>query len=55
MTTDMMSTGFHAVENAEIKYGDNVVFIGIGPVSLMAVAGAYPHPTQRYYFKCKFP
>ncbi len=40
MTTDMMSTGFHAVENAEIKYGDNVVVIGIGPVGLMAVAGA---------------
>ena len=39
MTTDMMSTGFHAVENAEIKYGDNVVVIGIGPVGLMAVAG----------------
>lgn len=34
MTTDMMSTGFHAVENAEIKYGDNVVFIGTGPVVL---------------------
>ncbi|MBR3734283.1 MAG: zinc-binding dehydrogenase [Lachnospiraceae bacterium] len=40
MTTDMMSTGFHAVENAEIKYGDNVVVFGIGPVGLMAVAGA---------------
>lgn len=40
MTTDMMSTGFHAVENAEIKYGDNVVIFGIGPVGLMAVAGA---------------
>ena len=40
MTTDMMSTGFHAVENAEIQYGDNVVVFGIGPVGLMAVAGA---------------
>ena len=40
MTTDMMSTGFHAVENAEIHYGDNVVVFGIGPVGLMAVAGA---------------
>ena len=39
MTTDMMSTGFHAVENAEIKYGDNVVVFGIGPVGLMCVAG----------------
>ena len=39
MTTDMMSTGFHAVENAEVKFGDNVVVFGIGPVGLMAVAG----------------
>ena len=39
MTTDMMSTGFHAVENAEIRYGDNVVVFGIGPVGLMSVAG----------------
>lgn len=40
MTTDMMSTGFHAVENAEIHYGDNVVIFGIGPVGLMSVAGS---------------
>ena len=40
MTVDMMSTGFHAVELAEIGYGDTVVVIGIGPVGLMAVAGA---------------
>ena len=39
MTTDMMSTGFHAVENADIHYGDNVVVFGIGPVGLMSVAG----------------
>ena len=40
MTTDMMSTAFHGVENAEIKYGDTVVVYGIGPVGLMAIAGA---------------
>ncbi len=40
MTTDMMSTGFHAVENAEVCYGDSVVVFGIGPVGLMAVAGS---------------
>ena len=40
MTVDMMSTGFHAVELAEVGYGDTVVVIGIGPVGLMAVAGA---------------
>ncbi|MDO5725988.1 MAG: zinc-binding dehydrogenase [Tissierellia bacterium] len=40
MTVDMMSTGFYSIENAEVKFGDNVVVIGIGPVGLMAVAGA---------------
>ncbi|MDY3006124.1 zinc-binding dehydrogenase [Anaerococcus porci] len=40
MTCDMMSTGFYGVENARVKFGDNVVVIGIGPVGLMAVAGA---------------
>ncbi|MDR3270133.1 MAG: zinc-binding dehydrogenase [Peptococcaceae bacterium] len=40
MTVDMMSTGFHGVEMAEIGFGDTVVVIGIGPVGLMAVAGA---------------
>jgi threonine dehydrogenase-like Zn-dependent dehydrogenase len=40
MTVDMMSTGFHAVELAEVGYGETVVVIGIGPVGLMAVAGA---------------
>ena len=40
MTTDMMSTGFHAVENAEVCFGDSVVVFGIGPVGLMAVAGS---------------
>lgn len=40
MTVDMMSTGFHAVENANVSFGDTVVVIGIGPVGLMAVAGA---------------
>jgi len=39
MTVDMMSTGFHGVELAEVEFGDTVVVIGIGPVGLMAVAG----------------
>lgn len=39
MTVDMMSTGFHGVENANVQFGDTVVVIGIGPVGLMAVAG----------------
>ncbi|MGI6588411.1 MAG: NAD(P)-dependent alcohol dehydrogenase [Peptococcia bacterium] len=40
MITDMVTTGFHGAENAEIQYGDTVVVVGIGPVGLMAVAGA---------------
>lgn len=40
MTVDMMSTGLHAAENANVHFGDTVVVIGIGPVGLMAVAGA---------------
>lgn len=40
MIVDMMTTGFHGVELAEIGFGENVVVIGIGPVGLMAVAGS---------------
>lgn len=47
MTVDMMSTGLHGVENANIRFGDTVVVIGIGPVGLMAVAGAKLHGAGR--------
>ena len=40
MISDMVPTGFHGVELADVKFGDNVCVIGIGPVGLMAVAGA---------------
>jgi threonine dehydrogenase-like Zn-dependent dehydrogenase len=40
MLSDMMTTGFHASELAGVKFGDDVLVIGIGPVGLMAVAGA---------------
>lgn len=40
MTTDMMSTGIYGAEMAGIQVGDSVVVFGIGPVGLMAVAGA---------------
>lgn len=40
MTVDMMSTGFHAADNADIMYGDSVVVFGIGPIGLMSIAGA---------------
>lgn len=40
MISDMVPTGFHGIELADIQFGDSVVVIGIGPVGLMAVAGA---------------
>ncbi len=40
MVVDMMTTGFYGVELADVKFGDTVVVFGIGPVGLMAVAGA---------------
>ena len=38
MLSDMVPTGFHGAELADIQFGDNVAVIGIGPVGLMAVA-----------------
>lgn len=40
MLCDMMPTGFHAAELAEVTFGDNVCVIGIGPVGLCAVGAA---------------
>lgn len=40
MLSDMVPTGFHGVELADIQFGDSVCVVGIGPVGLMAVAGA---------------
>ncbi|MGL5513003.1 MAG: NAD(P)-dependent alcohol dehydrogenase [Sporomusa sp.] len=40
MLSDMVSTGFHGVELADVQFGDTVLVIGIGPVGLMAVAAA---------------
>ncbi len=40
MLSDMVPTGFHGAELADIQYGDSVLVIGIGPVGLMSVAGA---------------
>jgi isopropanol dehydrogenase (NADP+) len=39
-TCDMMSTGFMAAEHAAIPIGGTVAIFGLGPVGLMAVAGA---------------
>ena len=40
MLCDMVPTGFHGAELANVQFGDTVCVIGIGPVGLMAVAGA---------------
>ncbi len=38
MLADMVPTGFHGVELADVQFGDNVAVIGVGPVGLMSVA-----------------
>lgn len=40
MLSDMVPTGFHGVELADVQFGDSVLVIGIGPVGLMSVAAA---------------
>lgn len=40
MLSDMVPTGFHGVELADVQFGDEVLVVGIGPVGLMSVAGA---------------
>lgn len=40
MLSDMVPTGFHGVELADVQFGDSVLVVGIGPVGLMSVAGA---------------
>ena len=40
MLSDMVPTGLHGAELADVQYGDKVVVIGIGPVGLMCVAGS---------------
>jgi len=38
--TDMVTTGIHAAELADVKIGDTVCVIGIGPVGLNSVVGS---------------
>ena len=40
MAADMLNTGLYGAELAEVQPGDCVVVMGIGPVGLMAIAGA---------------
>lgn len=49
MTLDMVNTGFHGVELAGVEFGDTVAVIGIGPVGLMAVAGAVLRGASRIF------
>ena len=49
MLSDMVPTGFHGAELAEIQYGDEVLVIGIGPVGLMSVAGATLKGASKIY------
>ena len=49
MLADMVPTGFHGVELADIQFGDNVAVIGIGPVGLMSVAAAALHGAASIY------
>lgn len=49
MLADMVPTGLHGVELADVQYGDDVCVIGIGPVGLMSVAGAAIHGAAHIY------
>jgi threonine dehydrogenase-like Zn-dependent dehydrogenase len=40
LVSDILSTGFGAIERAEAKFGDSVAVFAQGPVGLMATAGA---------------
>lgn len=43
MCVDVMTTGFTGAEYADIRTGDTVCVMGIGPIGLMAVAGSVLH------------
>ena len=49
MLSDMIPTGLHASELADVTYGDTVCVIGIGPVGLMAVRGAVLHGASNIF------
>lgn len=49
MLSDMVPTGLHAAELADVQFGDSVAVIGIGPVGLMSVAGAQLRGASRIY------
>lgn len=49
MLCDMVPTGFHGVELADVNFGDTVCVVGIGPVGLMAVAGSVLRGASKIY------
>ena len=49
MLSDMVPTGLHGAELADIQYGDSICVIGIGPVGLMSVAGAVLRGAGKIY------
>lgn len=49
MLSDMVPTGLHGVELADVQFGDTVCVIGIGPVGLMSVAGASIRGASRLF------
>ena len=49
MLSDMVPTGLHGVELADVQFGDEVCVIGIGPVGLMSVAGAALRGASKLY------
>lgn len=40
MSVDVCTTGFTAVDNADVQFGDRVLIIGTGAIGLMAIVGA---------------
>ena len=49
MLSDMVPTGFHGVELADVQFGDSVCVIGIGPVGLMSVAASALRGASKLY------
>lgn len=49
MLSDMVPTGFHGCELADVQFGDNVAVIGIGPVGLMSVAACAIRGAAKIY------
>jgi threonine dehydrogenase-like Zn-dependent dehydrogenase len=49
MLSDMVPTGLHGSELAQVQYGDTVCVIGIGPVGLMGVRGAVLRGASRLF------